>query len=137
MNLQRKDRREQGPRKRRGKIVVMAAFLLIFMMGMVAFGVDVGYMALTKTELQCSTDAAALAGAGELVNGTAAAQTAALSFLGSNKAGGHTLTSSNATFQFGNWNNTTHVFTQGGDTPNDLHQPAAAVFWARAGPQHF
>lgn len=106
--------------QRRGKIVVMAAFLMIFMLGMVAFGVDVGYMALTKTELQTSTDAAALAGAGELVNGVEAAETAAMAFLASNKAGGHTLTASNATFTFGDWNNTTHAFTETAETPNAI-----------------
>ena len=105
---------------RRGKIVVLAAFLMILMMGMVAFGVDVGYMALTKTELQTSTDAAALAGAGELVNGTDAAQTAAMTFLAANKAGGHTLTATNATFQFGSWDNLNHSFTQSNETPNAI-----------------
>jgi Flp pilus assembly protein TadG len=105
---------------RRGKIVVLAAFLLMFMMGMVSFGVDVGYMALTKTEIQTSTDAAALAGAGELVNGTAAAQQAALTYLAANKAGGRTLSSSNANFEFGSWNNSSHVFTVTNNSPNAL-----------------
>ena len=67
-----------NPRSRRGNILVLSAFLMILMMAMVAFSVDVGYMALTKTEIQTATDAAALAGAGELVNGTAAAEAAAL-----------------------------------------------------------
>ncbi len=107
--------------ERGGKIVVMAAFLLIFMLGMVAFGVDVGYMALTKGELQTSTDAAALAGAGELVNGTAAAQAAAMTYLAANKAGGHTLNETNAAFEFGNWNSSTRVFTVTNETPNAIH----------------
>ena len=110
--------RRSGVRRRRGKIVVLTAFLLMFMMGMVAFGVDVGYMALTKTELQTSTDSAALAAAGELVNGTDAAQQAALTYLSSNKVGGRTMSSSNATFEFGSWNNTTQVFTVSNNMPN-------------------
>ncbi|MFN0017442.1 MAG: pilus assembly protein TadG-related protein [Pirellulaceae bacterium] len=107
-------------RNRRGAIAVLAALLLILMMAMVAFSVDVGYMTLTKTEIQTSTDAAALAGAGELVNGTDAAQQAALTFLASNKAGGQTLSASNASFEFGNWDNSSHVFTVTNTTPNAL-----------------
>jgi Flp pilus assembly protein TadG len=109
-----------GSRKRRGKIVVLTALLLMFMMGMVAFGVDVGYMALTKTEIQTSTDAAALAGAGELVNGTDAAQAAALAFLASNKVGGRTMSSANATFEFGSWNATSQTFTASANTPSAI-----------------
>jgi Flp pilus assembly protein TadG len=105
---------------RRGKIVVLSAFLMVLIMGMVAFGVDVGYMALTKTELQTSTDAAALAAAGELVNGMPAAEDAAYAFLASNKAGGHTLTEANANVEFGFWNNSTHVFTLSNATPNAI-----------------
>ncbi|MFN0020951.1 MAG: pilus assembly protein TadG-related protein [Pirellulaceae bacterium] len=107
-------------RKRRGKIIVLTALLLMFMMGMVAFGVDVGYMALTKTEIQTSTDAAALAGAGELVNGTSAAEQAALAYLASNKVGGRTMTSSNATFEYGSWDSNTHTFTVSANTPSAL-----------------
>lgn len=110
-----------NPRSRRGTILVMSAFLMIFMMAMVAFSVDVGYMALTKTEIQTATDAAALAGAGELVNGTAAAEAAAMTFLAANKAGGQTLSATNASFQFGNWNNSTRVFTVSNETPNAIH----------------
>lgn len=113
-----KNSHQGGMCKRRGKIVVLAAFLLILMVGMVAFGVDVGYMALTKTEIQTATDSAALAAAGELVNGTSSAQQAALTYLASNKVGGRTMTSSNATFEFGLWDNNTRVFTPSNNLPN-------------------
>jgi Flp pilus assembly protein TadG len=109
-----------GKNHRRGKIVVLAAFLLMLMMGMVAFGVDVGYMALTRTEIQTSTDSAALAGAGELINGTDAAQQAALTFLAANKVGGRTMSSSNASFEFGSWDNNSHVFTVSNNMPNAM-----------------
>ncbi len=49
---------------------------MIAMLGMVAFGLDVGYVANTNTELCRTCDAAALAGAGALVDGTAAAEQA-------------------------------------------------------------
>ncbi|WP_425615385.1 VWA domain-containing protein [Anatilimnocola sp. NA78] len=103
---------------RRGKIVVMTAFLLTTMMAMVAFSVDVGYMAVTRTEIQICTDAAALAGAAGLVDGPAAAVAQATEYLGKNKVGGQTLGPSNATIVTGSWN--ANTFTPGGNTPNAI-----------------
>ena len=54
---------------RRGNIILLTAFLMVIMMAMVAFAVDVGYMYTMQCQLQRSVDAAALAGAGELING--------------------------------------------------------------------
>jgi Flp pilus assembly protein TadG len=57
---------------RRGSIVVLAAFLLIVMFGMVAFAVDVGYIVHVDTELQRTADACAMAAVQRLPNHTAA-----------------------------------------------------------------
>jgi Flp pilus assembly protein TadG len=54
-------------RRRRGNILVLTAFLMIFMMALVAFAVDWGYLLAVRTELQRSADAAALAAALELI----------------------------------------------------------------------
>ncbi|MBW3541966.1 MAG: VWA domain-containing protein [Planctomycetes bacterium] len=51
---------------RRGAVIVMAAALMILILAFVAFSVDVGYIAMTKAQLQNAVDAAALAGAQEL-----------------------------------------------------------------------
>jgi Flp pilus assembly protein TadG len=51
---------------RRGAIAPLAAFSLIFLIGMVAFSVDVSWMVSTQTELQNAADAAALAAASAL-----------------------------------------------------------------------
>lgn len=107
-------------RNRRGKIVVMTAFLMTMFMAMIAFGVDVGYIAVARTEIQICTDAAALAGASGLVDGTAVAQTRAQEYLGKNKVAGQTLTSSNATIEFGTWSDTSRTFTAGGSAPNGI-----------------
>jgi Flp pilus assembly protein TadG len=48
---------------RRGSIVVLAALLMIMLVGMLAFAIDIGYMSTVKAELQNAADAAALAGA--------------------------------------------------------------------------
>lgn len=107
-------------RDRRGKIVVMTAFLMTMFMAMIAFGVDVGYIAVARTEIQICTDAAALAGASGLVDGTAVAQTRATEYLAKNKVAGQTLGSTNATIEFGTWTDTTKTFTVGGTTPNGI-----------------
>jgi hypothetical protein len=54
-------------RQRRGGALILAAFVLVFMIVMVAFAVDIGYMVMARTELQRTADAAALAAAWELV----------------------------------------------------------------------
>src|SRR6266446_6373463 len=56
------------PRKadRRGAIVPLFAILLIPILAMVAFSIDAGWMVLTRTDLQSTADAAALAGAEKL-----------------------------------------------------------------------
>lgn len=54
------------PKQRRGAVVVLAAFLMIFMLSMIAFAVDMGYMMNADSELQRAADAAALAAAWEL-----------------------------------------------------------------------
>jgi hypothetical protein len=66
-------------RPRRGAIVPFAAFLLIVLVGMVAFVVDIGWIVLARTELQAAADAAALAGADALMDGYVQYQTAGLS----------------------------------------------------------
>lgn len=107
-------------RHRRGKIVVMTAFMMTMMLAMIAFGVDVGYIAVARTEIQICTDAAALAGASGLADGTGVAQTRAQEYLAKNKVAGQTLGSSNATIEFGTWTDTTKTFSVGGTTPNGI-----------------
>jgi Flp pilus assembly protein TadG len=53
-------------RKRRGAILVLAAALMVTLFAFVAFAIDVGMIALTRTRLQKNADAAALAAAQQL-----------------------------------------------------------------------
>src|SRR5690349_19252428 len=106
-------RTNRGPssQQRGGVIIVLTAFLLVFLLGMIAFAVDLGMIANTRAELQMAVDAAAYAGAGGLVTGTATATTEANSYYTKNRAGGSQLTSSSATLVFGNWDTNTRTFT--------------------------
>jgi Flp pilus assembly protein TadG len=53
---------------RRGAIVVMAAFLLVVLLALVAFSVDIGALMVARCELKRTADAAALAAAWELID---------------------------------------------------------------------
>lgn len=56
----------QSLRGRRGAIVVLAAIMMVMLMAFVAFAVDIGFIALTRSRLQNNADAGALAAAQEL-----------------------------------------------------------------------
>jgi Flp pilus assembly protein TadG len=53
--------------RRRGSVAVLAAILMIALLGMVAFAVDLGYLATSQAELQRSADASALAACYQLI----------------------------------------------------------------------
>jgi hypothetical protein len=52
--------------KRRGAVVVLVALCAVLLLGLIAFAVDLGVLMVSRTELQRTADAAALAGAGTL-----------------------------------------------------------------------
>ena len=56
----------QLPSERRGTILVLTALLMVVLLGFVAMTVDVGFIELTRTQMQSAVDAGALAGAMEL-----------------------------------------------------------------------
>lgn len=53
-------------RLRRAGIVPLAALLMTFLVGMLAFSIDIGYICVVESELQNAADAAALAGAQQM-----------------------------------------------------------------------
>jgi hypothetical protein len=62
---------DAGPpdRKRRGNIVVLGAAMLVMIFGFAAFSVDVGFLTVTKAQIQAAAAAAALAACMELPEG--------------------------------------------------------------------
>ncbi len=62
---------------RRGNIIVLSAFMMVFLCAILAFAVDAGYMYVVRTELQNSADSAALAGAARLypITGSSSVET--------------------------------------------------------------
>lgn len=80
---------------RRGSITVLTAFMLIIFLALTAFALDIGYLALVRTELQRTADAAALAAACELATETDVpaaiprVRSAAVTYAASNPVGRH------------------------------------------------
>ena len=85
-----RQRRINVASRRRGAILVLTALLLVFLVTLVAFTIDIGYMLAVRSEAKRATDAAALAGAGELINGPDAARVEAFEFLNRNPVGNKT-----------------------------------------------
>jgi hypothetical protein len=117
--------------RRRGSIVVLTAVMMILMVAMLAFAVDIGYVALIRTQLQSSADSTAMAATWDLLaNYTTApisdptttleqARSTADCFGHVNLVGGvgPTLTTDDVTFG--------HVDPIAGrDAPMDFHDPA-------------
>jgi Flp pilus assembly protein TadG len=66
------NKRKASPRARRGIILPLFALLLVAICGFVAFAVDLGLIAMARTQCQNAADSAALAGA-RSINGTSTA----------------------------------------------------------------
>ena len=66
----------RASRGERGQVLAVVALAMVALLGISAFAIDVGYAYYAKRQLQSATDAAALAGAQDLPNGTTAVATA-------------------------------------------------------------
>lgn len=64
-NIAKKLKRLTGG-KRKGAVLILAASLMVMVLGFAAFTIDIGYLSLAKNQLQTAADSAALAGASEL-----------------------------------------------------------------------
>ncbi len=102
----------RNPRPRRkGAIVLLSAFLLIFLLAMVAFAVDIAWIVLTKDQLQNAADSAALAAADPLMDAYVQYQLA--------PAGGTQTTILNNALSSARTNAKNYAnFNQGGDVKN-------------------
>ncbi len=61
--------RKRPTKSRRGALAPLGALLMIPVLGMTAFTVDLGWISVTKAQLKNAVDAAALAAAGQLIDG--------------------------------------------------------------------
>jgi len=102
---------------RRGSVLVLAAFL------MVAFTVDWGYIAFTKTQLQNAADAAARAAAVAIPDGPPVVRTTTERVAVANQASRNPVTVfPTEDVEIGQWNQGTATFTPlSGDQENDAN----------------
>lgn len=130
----------RGKRARHGGILVLAAAAMLIVLGCTAFAVDLGFIALSKSQLQSAADAAALGAALEfdilanqsVVDG--AARNGAVELAALHRAGGYdsVLLDSAADLQIGQavWNPTSHLFESNftsGLTPFNLVKVTARL----------
>ena len=103
--------RLRSHRARRGAIVVLAAFLIVAMLGMITFAIDVGVMVLLKTELQVAADSAAMAAAAVLGGENADPVGTAQEFAAYHRAGGKAVSLTSADVENGTWDSDARSFT--------------------------
>jgi Flp pilus assembly protein TadG len=137
---------------RRGNIILLTAFLMVIMMAMLALAVDVGYVYTMQAQLQRQVDAAALAGAGDLIEGIDEAQETAREYMVRNPVGSSTSVidesalddaiiefetehGDNLDMKVGNWNPVTRTFEETPVMPSTLKvtmtYPDLPFFFAR------
>ena len=66
--MQRRHFKQQSSSRKGAVVILLTAILMVVLFGMVAFAVDIGYIALVRTELQRTADAAAHAAAYEMTD---------------------------------------------------------------------
>lgn len=106
---------------RRGAIAILAALMIVVTFAFVAFSIDFGYIAVTKSELQNAADAAALSGARTLPQGRQAAIDAAQLWASRNRAAGQAVsTVVTQDIEIGRWDDLTNSFVVIAATSNEL-----------------
>ncbi len=112
--------RPLNDRSRRAAITVLAAVFMVVMLGFVAFGIDVGYMAVVKTQLQNAADSAAMAAAANMGGTQANMISSAQQFAGYHMAGGAKVNLVSTDIQYGTWDSNARTFTSSSSAGNAI-----------------
>src|SRR3954469_14851732 len=96
-------RRSHLRQNRRGATLVLAAFFMICLLAMIAFAVDVGYVALARSQLQNAADASAMAAAGAMGSSQSVIVAEAKKYGSSNKVGSQSVAIGDSDVAFGIW----------------------------------
>ncbi len=110
--------------QRRGAVTVLAAFLMVAMLGFAAFGVDVGYMLVVKTQLQVAADSSAMAAAANMSGTQSQMDTVAQQFAAYHQAGGKAVSLQNSDIEYGLWDSTARSFTPSSSAGNAIRVTA-------------
>jgi Flp pilus assembly protein TadG len=102
--------RTRTSRSRRGSVAVLAALLMTFLIGMIAFAVDLGYLCVVQTQAQAAADAASMAGAMSLAGSASQAIASAQSCAALNTVNGQSVSLPSSAVVLGTWNSTAGTF---------------------------
>lgn len=97
-------------RTRRAAVIPLVAICMLMLLGFVALAVDLGYVYVSRAEMQKAADASALAGASALLEGEYAAIDRAIECVELNAVARAAVTSDEADVTVGNWEWGTHEF---------------------------
>jgi Mg-chelatase subunit ChlD len=89
----------------------LAAIILSVMVGMLAFAVDIGYIELSRTQLQAAADSSALAAAASVNLSRTDMETVAKRFADANAAAGRQVQLLSNDIEYGTWDAGTRTFT--------------------------
>ncbi len=105
--------------RRRGAVIPLVAIMLGVILAMVAFALDIGYIALADTELQRTADACAIAAVQQLPSESDAIAAAQSLAIGNRGSSGPDLAVSD--IQFGFWDRDTATFSAVASNVNAVH----------------
>ena len=97
--------------RRRAATLVLAVFLMVLMLGMVAFAIDVGYIALVRTQLQVAADSSAMAAAAAMTLPQSEMVATARQYAGYHQGGGKNVQLTASDVEYGTWDATSRRFT--------------------------
>lgn len=118
----------------KGTALVYIALMIVVLIAFVSLAVDLGYMYVSKGQLQNAADSAALAGAAMNLGNSASVKQKAIEFAAKNKAAGDAVTITEADVTLGNWNSTATPRFDTGRTPINAVRVVARRNVAGAGP---
>lgn len=101
----------KGGEGRRGIIAPLVAAMLAVVFAFLAFAVDIGYICITRAQIQNAADAAAMAAASYIPNDTEEAIAQAQRFAGYQQVGSSNLRPESVRVEFGEWDQANRSFT--------------------------
>ena len=121
-------------------MLVLAAVMIVVLLGLIAFAVDLGYIMLARTQLQVAADSAAMAGAANMGGEFPEVLAAARQYAGYHVAAGKSVELAPSHVELGLWDSDSRTFSPSAEMGNAVRVTArrdassggeATLFFAR------
>ncbi|HEY6074000.1 MAG TPA: pilus assembly protein TadG-related protein, partial [Anaerolineales bacterium] len=112
---------------RRGAMLVLAATVMVLMLGFLAFAIDLSRLYAQKNQLQTAADAASIAAVIQLINDTTSVRTTASTYSQSNRVFGKSIAVPAADVVCGTWDDVGGTFTPSAGSPTKCGSAENAV----------